>query len=745
MAEDRWKAPVEVRTEARRLARHVSGVDAARLQDIGHAMPVGVSTLLALLASGVNGRLGAWAARTYAAQVDVVRDREVEALTAAAVQDVDGVAYYGIHAPDTDIDMISWVLRASAAGHDQWTGVGWVSVPDDALPVGYRYSELTGPLLADALTATTAGGGLVLRAVNPRVLLPRRVPLTASVGTRDGVYAVTDEADTTAVVSMLRIDGGECAVRGGGEWHPDHDTLVHVVASGAPVAAIPPADLPMLLRSFDDHEVVWPIVAADAMDLPMTDADPDTDTVDTGTPDFTDGVMVALPIDDGVAQQLSVPGGLDPSDMHVTLAYLGDRGDVPVDADTLASLVSDWAGQQRPFAGEISGPATFEGTDNADNPVQVALVDCPDLPALRQSLVDHLQANGVDPVATHGYTPHITRQYGPQDLGNGIGGTPLSFDAVSVHHGTDRADIPLGGVTAAFNPSEARDPTGKWTSGGGGTAQNQQLEADRKVSAPHAAPKAPVVKAKHYKPPGGGGGGGGAKKAAAKKAAAARKAIARKAAQAEKTRLRDAAHAEIARMQDAETAQHTAVTRRLQAEALAERQKEIEFITKYAGMGSAAERKSALAGERSRKLAYQKHRMQEEAAETKRHQTATDKVKADVKRINDKLKADLAKVDADLAKTVAAADKAPVKASAEPVVADAVAHTRTPHQLQEYWTRGKGAAKIAWGAPGDYNRCIAELSKYVHSDRQVHGQCASLHKIATGIWPATHAKLDRGG
>ncbi|MYT30480.1 MULTISPECIES: hypothetical protein [unclassified Streptomyces] len=63
--------------------------------------------------------------------------------------------------------------------------------------------------------------------------------------------------------------------------------------------------------------------------------------------------------------------------------------------------------------------------------------------------------------------------------------------------------------------------------------------------------------------------------------------------------------------------------------------------------------------------------------------------------------------------------------------------------LRAYWARGKGAAKIRWGTPGDFDRCVGELSKYMPG--RAEGYCNLLHKRATGIYPATHAKADRGG
>lgn len=63
-------------------------------------------------------------------------------------------------------------------------------------------------------------------------------------------------------------------------------------------------------------------------------------------------------------------------------------------------------------------------------------------------------------------------------------------------------------------------------------------------------------------------------------------------------------------------------------------------------------------------------------------------------------------------------------------------------RLMRYWTEGPGAAKIRWGTPDDYDRCVVQLGEHV-GPKIVHGLCANLHHRALGIWPATHAKLER--
>lgn len=67
---------------------------------------------------------------------------------------------------------------------------------------------------------------------------------------------------------------------------------------------------------------------------------------------------------------------------------------------------------------------------------------------------------------------------------------------------------------------------------------------------------------------------------------------------------------------------------------------------------------------------------------------------------------------------------------------------KATERLRLYWTKGEGAAKIKWGSPGDFDRCVRHLGKWVADPK---GLCASYHHEALGIWPATHAKRDRAG
>lgn len=56
-------------------------------------------------------------------------------------------------------------------------------------------------------------------------------------------------------------------------------------------------------------------------------------------------------------------------------------------------------------------------------------------------------------------------------------------------------------------------------------------------------------------------------------------------------------------------------------------------------------------------------------------------------------------------------------------------------RLRRYWTKGKGAAKIKWGVPGDFNRCRRQLAKYITNPDWLAGACANMHREAIGVWP----------
>lgn len=57
---------------------------------------------------------------------------------------------------------------------------------------------------------------------------------------------------------------------------------------------------------------------------------------------------------------------------------------------------------------------------------------------------------------------------------------------------------------------------------------------------------------------------------------------------------------------------------------------------------------------------------------------------------------------------------------------------RDDRPLRNYWLRGRGAARIRWGTPGDFTRCVRLLRGKVRDPR---GLCAEYHFEANGFWP----------
>ncbi|MER6830958.1 2'-5' RNA ligase family protein [Streptosporangium sp. NPDC000563] len=61
--------------------------------------------------------------------------------------------------------------------------------------------------------------------------------------------------------------------------------------------------------------------------------------------------------------------------------------------------------------------------------------------------------------------------------------------------------------------------------------------------------------------------------------------------------------------------------------------------------------------------------------------------------------------------------------------------------LRHWFVRGEGAARIVWGTPGDFDRCVAIASKHMTSE-QAKGYCNLRHHEATGTYPGQGHKAD---
>lgn len=167
------------------------------------------------------------------------------------------------------------------------------------------------------------------------------------------------------------------------------------------------------------------------------------------------GVMVALHPHPSTQRKFALPGGEPPSELHVTLAFLGKQDELE-DPDKLKQTVGDWAQRTAPLEGEVSGHGLFTA---GDTPVTYLSPDLPGLPAARQDLVDSLAKAGMPPSKTHSFTPHLTLAYADRtaELPD-HGGHPLKFRHVSVVIGGERTRFKFGGEGVCTDrPPRRRD------------------------------------------------------------------------------------------------------------------------------------------------------------------------------------------------------------------------------------------------------------------------------------------------
>lgn len=80
-----------------------------------------------------------------------------------------------------------------------------------------------------------------------------------------------------------------------------------------------------------------------------------------------------------------------------------------------------------------------------------------------------------------------------------------------------------------------------------------------------------------------------------------------------------------------------------------------------------------------------------------------------------------------------------ILAAGAPGITDTPSDFAAVRRLKNYWMRGKGAAKIRWGTPGDLTRAHRHLAKYV-GPGQAWGLAQNMHKELFGVPNTTHDK-----
>lgn len=246
--------------------------------------------------------------------------------------------------------------------------------------------------------------------------------------------------DHELIVSVARTENADSPLEkwDGMDWgraEVDPDGLEYVVLDrdvlADVLASMRDGSGGVMLRPFQPR--AW-VRDAEVIDYPILAAAP---------PPKNTGCMVALPIYGDVAEALTLEdeGGEPTADLHITLAYLGDTQEEAIDYQAVQRATARWARRfGGAISGEISGPGRFTANDQ---PVSVALVDIPDLPAARELLVRLLESEGVAVKKDHGYTPHVTLAYGDLEVTD-VPNVPLEIEAVTVHYGDDVQGYYLG-------------------------------------------------------------------------------------------------------------------------------------------------------------------------------------------------------------------------------------------------------------------------------------------------------------
>lgn len=163
------------------------------------------------------------------------------------------------------------------------------------------------------------------------------------------------------------------------------------------------------------------------------------------------GVMVALYPDAAAAAAIAALPDVTEAreDLHVTLAFLGDSSETPLatNKDRLVEAIRQWAVEHgQPLKGTINGVGRFFSAESdGTNAVYVA-PDVPGLPELRQSICAAIERAGLDYAQNHGFTPHMTVAYVPEDAPTPAIRVelPVTFAAVTLAWGDEHLTFPLG-------------------------------------------------------------------------------------------------------------------------------------------------------------------------------------------------------------------------------------------------------------------------------------------------------------
>ena len=216
---------------------------------------------------------------------------------------------------------------------------------------------------------------------------------------------------------------------------------------------------------------------------------------DAGALDFSQSIMVAFYLRDEDAQALALAEGVLPkgsevlpaSEMHVTLAYLGEIDDVGTEFNTAAQRLADFSGWQVLLTATVAGVGRFANAESGLDAVML-LLDSEGLHQFRMALAEVLEWDlGLEVARRWGYIPHVTLGYvpsaAPVQLAPPAQRT-LVFDRLALSWGDQTIVFPLRG--------EMRDaPEGNRSEG----SEGDMAQVDQQDKKGAAAVKAAKVQA----------------------------------------------------------------------------------------------------------------------------------------------------------------------------------------------------------------------------------------------------------
>lgn len=216
-----------------------------------------------------------------------------------------------------------------------------------------------------------------------------------------------------------------------------------------------PSDVDQLLAEYEQEEAEHPTLAADPHNIMQIVLDHRRKSVEKRDITSHDGAMVACFLPDDVAQKLrAIADGLMLPDeaemeraenMHVTLAFLPDVTKTKGFSDETLRMCKGLASTYGPLKCKVQGYGVFNGADGKR--VLYASLDNPDLPRVRESVCQVLEACNVPYAKDHGFEPHITLAYIPEKYelpeGFAVPDMECEITKLCLAIGETRYDIPF--------------------------------------------------------------------------------------------------------------------------------------------------------------------------------------------------------------------------------------------------------------------------------------------------------------